>query len=110
MDGTGGLQHIVIKLRKPLYRQSTAYTAVGMHSTFKDLFIWIEAVKSNTLLSPELTKIIFLSNRSNLKDVYKLKGFPNRSYYAKIKEESGMIALQDFLNTLSENFGYKVNP
>ncbi len=63
----------------------------------------------NTVLFPELAKIIFLSNRSNLKDEYKLQGFLNRSYYANIKEEPFMIALQDFLNKLSEYCGYKVN-
>ncbi|WP_296312083.1 serine hydrolase domain-containing protein, partial [Winogradskyella sp. UBA3174] len=140
----------------PFRDQSTAYTAGGMYSTVKDLFIWSEALKSNTLLSPELTKImltpnkhghcygwvrnwddiiekninvrlyghggalagnsafialyddettiIYLSNRSNLKaeeilhqihlrannlkDEYKLKGYPNRSSYKKF-EKSG---------------------
>ncbi len=162
----------------PFRDQSTAYTAGGMHSTVKDLFIWSEAVKSNTLLSPELTKImltpnkqgdcygwvrnwddiieknihvrlyghggalagnsafialyddettiIYLSNRSNLKaeeilhqihirvnnlkDVHKLKGYPNRSSYKKFKEAGGMIALQDYFNTLSKYCGYTVNP
>ena len=162
----------------PFRDQSTAYTAGGMHSTVKDLFIWSEAIKSNKLLSEELTKImlrpnkaghcygwfrnwddiiekninvrlyghggalagnsafialyddgttiIYLSNRSNLKaevilhqihlranslkDVYKLKGYPNRSSYAKFKEAGGMLALQDYFNRLSEYSGYKVNP
>ncbi len=162
----------------PFRDQSTAYTAGGMYSTVNDLFIWSEAVKLNTLLSPELTKImltpnkkghcygwvrnwddiiekntnvrlyghggalagnsafialyddettiIYLSNRSNLKaeeilhqihlrannlkDEHKLKGYPNRSSYAKFKEAGGMIALQDYFNTLSKFSGYKVNP
>ncbi len=162
----------------PFRDQSTAYAAGGMHSTVKDLFIWSEAIKSNKLLSPELTKImltpdkqgncygwirnwdniieknikvrlyghggalagnsafialyddettiIYLSNRSNLraeeilhqihlrannlKNVYKLKGYPDRSSYTKFKEAGGMPALQDYFNRLSEYSGYKVNP
>ncbi|WP_339614735.1 serine hydrolase [uncultured Winogradskyella sp.] len=162
----------------PFRDQSTAYTAGGMYSTVKDLFIWSEALKSNTLLSPELTKImltpnkhghcygwvrnwddiiekninvrlyghggalagnsafialyddettiIYLSNRSNLKaeeilhqihlrannlkDEYKLKGYPNRSSYKKFEKSGGMIALQDYFNRLSEYSGYSVNP
>ncbi|WP_162182458.1 serine hydrolase [Lacinutrix jangbogonensis] len=46
----------------PFRDQSTAYAAGGMHSTVKDLFIWSEAVKSNTLLSPELTTIMLTPN------------------------------------------------
>ncbi len=162
----------------PFRDQSTAYTAGGMHSTVKDLFIWSEAIKSNTLLSPELTKImltpnkhghcygwfrnwddiiekntnvrlyghggalagnsafialyddettiIYLSNRSNLKaeeilhqihlrannlkDEYRLKGYPNRSSYEKFVESGGMNTLQDYFNRLSDYSGYKVNP
>ncbi len=162
----------------PFRDQSTAYTAGGMHSTVNDLFLWSEAVKSNSLLSPELTKImltpnkqghcygwarnwddviekninvrlyghggalagnsafialyddettiIYLSNRSNLKaeeilhqihlrannlkDEYKLKGYPNRSSYKKFNESGGMAALQDYFNRLSKYSGYKVNP
>lgn len=72
------------------------------------------------------TTIIYLSNRSNLKaeeilhqihlrandlkDVYKLKGYPNRSSYAKFKDAGGMLALQDYFNRLSEYSGYKVHP
>ena len=72
------------------------------------------------------TTIIYLSNRSNLKaeeilhqihlrannlkDEYKLKGYPNRSSYKKFKEAGGMLALQDYFNRLSEYSGYKVNP
>ena len=72
------------------------------------------------------TTIIYLSNRSNLraqeilhqihlrannlKDEYKLKGFPNRSSYPKFKESGGMLALQDYFNRLSQYSGYKVNP
>jgi len=72
------------------------------------------------------TTIIYLSNRSNLKaeeilhqihlrannlkDDYKLKGYPNRSSYAKFKEAGGMVALQDYFDRLSEYSGYKVNP
>lgn len=165
-------------IEAPFRDQSTAYTAGGMHSTVKDLFIWSEALKSNTLLSPELTKImltpnkhghcygwvrnwddiieknsnvrlyghggalagnsafialyddettiIYLSNRSNLKaeeilhqihlrannlkDEYKLKGYPNRSSYKKFEKSGGMIALQDYFNRLSEYSGYTVNP
>ncbi len=162
----------------PFRDQSTAYAAGGMYSTVKDLFTWSKAVKSNTLLSPEFTKImllpnkkghcygwvrnwddiieknsnvrlyghggalagnsafiamyddettiIYLSNRSNLKaeevlhqihlrannlkNEYKLKGYPNRSSYKKFKEAGGMIALQDYFNRLSKYSGYKVNP
>ena len=39
----------------PFRDQSTAYAAGGMYSTVEDLFIWSEAVKSNRLLSLELT-------------------------------------------------------
>ena len=162
----------------PFRDQSTAYAAGGMHSTVKDLFIWIQAVKSNKLLSPELTTImltpnkqghcygwvrnwddviekninvrlyghggalagnsafiamyddettiIYLSNRSNLKaevilhqihlrannleDEYKLKGYPDRSNYAKYIEAGGMPALQDYFDRLSAYSGYQVNP
>lgn len=164
--------------KAPFREQSTAYTAGGMHSTVNDLFIWSEAVKSNTLLSPELTKIMFTPNKqghcygwvrnwddilekntnvrlyghggalagnsafialyddettiiylanrgnlkaeeilhqihlraNNLKDVHKLKGYPNRSSYKKFKEAGGMIALQEYFNTLSGYSGYTVNP
>jgi len=158
--------------------QSTAYSAGGIHSTVKELFIWSEAIKSNTLLSPEMTTrmltpnkhgycygwvrnwddilekntnvdlyghggalfgnsafialyddettIIYLSNRSNLKaeeilhqihlrandlkDEYKLKGYPNRSSYAKFIEAGGMNALKGYFNKLSDHSGYTVNP
>ncbi|WP_033958490.1 serine hydrolase [Psychroserpens jangbogonensis] len=72
------------------------------------------------------TTIIYLSNRSNLKaeeilhqihlrannlkNEYKLKGYPNRSSYAKFIEAGGMVSLQDYFNRLSEYSGYKVNP
>ncbi|OUR91920.1 hypothetical protein A9Q87_08955 [Flavobacteriales bacterium 34_180_T64] len=158
--------------------QSTAYSAGGIHSTAKDLFIWSEAIKSNALLGPEMTQrmltpnkqgycygwirnwddiiekntkvrlyghggalfgnsafialyddettIIYLSNRSNLKaeeilhqvhlrannlkDKFKLKGYPNRSSYVKFKEAGGMVVLQDYFNRLSKYSGYTVNP
>ena len=72
------------------------------------------------------TTIIYLANRSNLKaeeilhqihlrannlkDDFKLKGYPNRSSFKKFKEAGGMTALQDYFNRLSEYSGYKVNP
>lgn len=72
------------------------------------------------------TTIIYLSNRSNLKgeeilhqihlrandlkDEYHLKGYPNRSSYAKFKEAGGMKSLQNYFNRLSEYSGYTVNP
>ncbi|MFT6855201.1 MAG: CubicO group peptidase (beta-lactamase class C family) [Cyclobacteriaceae bacterium] len=162
----------------PFRDQSTAYTAGGMHSTVRDLFIWSEAVKSYKLLPEELTKkmltpykkgncygwvrnwddiieknikvrlyghggalagnsafialyddettIIYLANRSNIKaeevlhqihlrankltDDHRLKGYPNRSSYAKFKEAGGLMALQDYFNRLSAYSGYVVNP
>lgn len=72
------------------------------------------------------TTIIYLSNRSNLKaeeilhqvhlrannlkDEYKLKGYPNRSSYTKFEEAGGMTALQDYFNRLSAYADYTVNP
>jgi CubicO group peptidase (beta-lactamase class C family) len=72
------------------------------------------------------TTIIYLANRSNLKaeeilhqihlrannlkDDYKLKGYPNRSSFKKFVEAGGMKALQDYFNRLSAYSGYKVNP
>lgn len=72
------------------------------------------------------TTIIYLANRSNLKaeeilhqihlrannlkDEFKLKGYPNRSSYSTFKEAGGMTTLQDYFNKLSEYSGYKVNP
>lgn len=72
------------------------------------------------------TTIIYLANRSNLKaeeilhqihlrannlkDEYKLKGYPNRSSYDKFTEAGGMNALQDYFNRLSKYSGYTVNP
>lgn len=72
------------------------------------------------------TTIIYLSNRSNLKaeeilhqvhlrannlkDEYKLKGYPNRSSYTKFEEAGGMTALQDYFNRLSVYADYTVNP
>lgn len=72
------------------------------------------------------TTIIYLANRSNLKaeeilhqihlrannlkDDFKLKGYPNRSSFKKFSEAGGMNALQDYFNRLSEYSGYKVNP
>lgn len=72
------------------------------------------------------TTIIYLANRSNLKaeeilhqihlrannlkDDFKLKGYPNRSSFKKFKEAGGMTALQDYFNRLSKYSGYKVNP
>ncbi len=72
------------------------------------------------------TTIVYLANRSNLKaeeilhqiylrannlkDIYKLKGYPNRSSYSKFEEAGGMTALQDYFNRLSRYSGYKVNP
>ena len=47
----------------PFRDQSTAFTAGGVHSTVKDLFIWTEAVKSHKLLSPELTKVMLTPNK-----------------------------------------------
>lgn len=72
------------------------------------------------------TTIIYLANRSNLKaeeilhqihlrannlkDDFKLKGYPNRSSFKKFREAGGMNALQGYFNRLSEYSGYKVNP
>lgn len=72
------------------------------------------------------TTIIYLSNRrnlkaeeilhqihlraNNLKDEHKLKGYPDRSSYAKFKKAGGMSALKGYFNKLSEYSGYKVNP
>lgn len=72
------------------------------------------------------TTIIYLANRSNLKaeeilhqihlrannlkDEYKLKGYPNRSSYSTFKEAGGMTVLQDYFKRLSDYSGYKVNP
>ncbi len=50
-------------IEAPFRDQSTAYTAGGMHSTVKDLFIWSEAVKSHKLLSKEFTKIMLTPNK-----------------------------------------------
>ncbi len=47
----------------PFRDQSTAYTAGGMYSTVKDLFIWSQAIKSHKLLSPELTKVMLTPNK-----------------------------------------------
>ncbi|AXT19860.1 serine hydrolase [Flavobacteriaceae bacterium AU392] len=38
--------------------QSNIYAAGGMHSTVNDLFIWSKAIKNNTLLSENATKIM----------------------------------------------------
>ncbi|MDH7445528.1 serine hydrolase [Aquimarina sp. 2201CG14-23] len=162
----------------PFRDQSTAYATGGIHSTVKDLFIWSEAVKSNQLLSPEFsnimwtpnkkgycygwvrnwddiiekntkvalyghggalagnssfialyddeTTIIYLANRSNLKaeeiihqvylrannlkDEYRLKGYPNRDSYSKFIKSGGIVALQNYFNTLSKHSGYTVHP
>ncbi|CAL2104432.1 Serine hydrolase [Tenacibaculum sp. 190130A14a] len=72
------------------------------------------------------TTIIYLANRSNLKaeeilhqihlrannlkDEYKLQGYPNRSSYDKFIKAGGMNALKDYFNRLSEYSGYTVNP
>ncbi|NQY30408.1 MAG: serine hydrolase [Flavobacteriaceae bacterium] len=55
-------EHGGITTEAPFRDQSTAYTAGGMHSTVKDLFIWSEAIKSYKLLSPELTNIMLTPN------------------------------------------------
>lgn len=72
------------------------------------------------------TTIIYLANRrnlkaeeilhqvhlraNNLKDEYRLNGYPNRSSYEEFIEAGGMNALQDYFNRLSEYSGYRVNP
>ena len=72
------------------------------------------------------TTIIYLANRNNLKaeeilhqihirannlkDEFKLKGYPNRSSYSKFIEAGGMPVLHDYFNRLSKYSGYKVNP
>lgn len=162
----------------PFRDQSTAYTAGGMYSTVKDLFVWSEAVKNYTLLSEELTQvmltpnleghcygwvrnwddviekntqvrlyghggalagnsafigiyddgttIIYLSNinnlkaeeilhqlhrrANNLKDEYRLEGYPNRDSYTKFVKAGGMSSLQDYFNRLSIYSGYTVHP
>ncbi len=162
----------------PFRDQSTVFATGGIHSTVLDLFIWSEAVKTNKLLSPEMTKlmlrpnkngycygwfrnwddliekninvrlyghggalagnsafiaiyddettIIYLSNRSNLKaeeiihqihlrannlkDTYKLQGYPDRSSYKSFEEAGGMPVLQDYFNRLSTYSGYIVHP
>jgi len=43
--------------------QSTSYSAGGIHSSVKDLFIWSKAIKSHKLLSPELTKKMLTPNK-----------------------------------------------
>lgn len=47
----------------PFRDQSTAFSTGGVHSTVEDLFIWSEAIKANTLLSPELTKKMLTPNK-----------------------------------------------
>jgi len=42
--------------------QSNSYSAGGIHSTVRDLFIWSKAIKSHKLLSPELTKKMLTPN------------------------------------------------
>ncbi len=72
------------------------------------------------------TTIIYLANRNNLKaeeilhqihlrannlkDDFKLTGYPNRSSYTKFIKAGGMHALQDYFNRLSTYSGYTVHP
>ena len=72
------------------------------------------------------TTIIYLANRSNLKaeeilhqihlrannlkDDFKLQGYPDRSSFKKFREAGGMNTLQDYFKRLSDYSGYKVNP
>lgn len=46
----------------PFRDQSTAYSAGGMYSSVKDLFVWSEAIKNHKLLSPAFTKIMLTPN------------------------------------------------
>ena len=162
----------------PFRDQSTVYSAGGMHSSVEDLYIWTQAVKSNKLLSPKLTNIMFTPNKhghcygwvrnwddiieknikvrlyghggalagnsafvamydddttiiylaninnlkaeeilhqihlraNDLKDEYKLEGYPDRSSYKKFIKAGGMTALRDYFQRLSDYSGYKVNP
>ncbi len=43
--------------------QSTSYSAGGIHSSVKDLYIWSKAIKSYKILSPELTKKMLTPNK-----------------------------------------------
>ncbi|MDC1162120.1 serine hydrolase [Tenacibaculum sp.] len=52
------------KITEAAFRdQSTAYSAGGMHSTVRDLFIWSKAIKSNKLLSSKFTKIMMTPHK-----------------------------------------------
>jgi hypothetical protein len=171
-------EHGGVLTKAPFRDQSTAYAAGGIHATVKDLFIWSEAIKSNKLLSPELTQkmltpnehgycygwvrnwddiiekntevrlyghggslagnsafiamyddgttIIYLANRNNLKaeeiihqtyliannlkDDFRLKGYPNRGSYDDFIAAGGMSVLQDYFDRLSTYSGYLVHP
>jgi tetratricopeptide (TPR) repeat protein len=63
-DGIGGLQNTVVKLLKHLIETNQRLILLEVCiPTVKDLFIWSEAVKSYTLLSPELTKVMLTPNK-----------------------------------------------
>lgn len=63
----------------------------------------------NNLKAEEILHQIHL-RANDLKDEFKLKGYPNRSSYNKFVEAGGMRALQDYFQRLSDYSGYKVNP
>ncbi|WP_412986992.1 serine hydrolase [Pontimicrobium sp. IMCC45349] len=63
----------------------------------------------NNLKAEEILHQLYL-RANDLKDDYKLKGYPNRSSYEKFIAAGGMTALKDYFQRLSEYSGYTVNP
>jgi CubicO group peptidase (beta-lactamase class C family) len=63
----------------------------------------------NNLKAEEILHQLYL-RANDLKDDYKLKGYPNRSSYEKFITAGGMTALKDYFQRLSEYSGYTVNP
>jgi len=63
----------------------------------------------NNLKAEEILHQIHL-RANNLKDDFKLTGYPNRSSYAKFIKAGGIPALQDYFNRLSKYSGYTVYP
>lgn len=72
----------------PDRNQSNTYTAGGMHSSAKDLFIWSQALKSKQILRKKHTKKMFKSNFNGYaygwmrNDIEVLRYVPHARFYS----------------------------
>lgn len=76
---------------------------------FDDGTTIIYLANTNNIKTQELTHQLYLTTHQ-LKDSFRLKGYPNRSSLAEFEKEGGITALNNYFDELSERCGYKVLP